>query len=181
MPLDPSIFAQFLREPKSVADYDAEAQQRESRTHRKHDQDHLVRLIGTQWCAQAVLEVVALGGEVDQHVAQQHDVEGPDVLDRQAQVELAELHALAQLVLDLHQAFRIAFAAQAVLLEAAGIDVAQAFLRRAGEVNLHLPLYGLCSTDPKPIRIRQLGPYLAQRRLRVRNTPGGRMLELLMV
>lgn len=39
-----------------------------------------------------------------------------------------------------------------------------------------MPLYGINSTDPKEIRIRQLGPYLAQRRLRIRNTPGGRML-----
>lgn len=39
-----------------------------------------------------------------------------------------------------------------------------------------LPLYGITNTDPKPVRIRTLGPYLAQRKLRVRDTPGGRKL-----
>lgn len=54
--------------------------------------------------------------------------------------------------------------------------VASAFLRVARERNLHLPLYGVCSTTPKDARIRTIGTYLAQRRLRVRNTPGGRLL-----
>jgi predicted phage terminase large subunit-like protein len=54
--------------------------------------------------------------------------------------------------------------------------VADAFLRVARERGVHCPLYPVESTDPKTTRIRQLGPYLAQKRLRVRNTPGGRML-----
>ena len=54
--------------------------------------------------------------------------------------------------------------------------VAEAFLRVAGERRIHLPLFGVCSTSPKVSRIRALGPYLAQGRLRVRDTPGGRLL-----
>lgn len=54
--------------------------------------------------------------------------------------------------------------------------VAAALLRVAGERHQHLPLFGTCSTSPKIGRIRMLGTYLAQGRLRVRNTPGGRLL-----
>ena len=54
--------------------------------------------------------------------------------------------------------------------------VAAALLRVAAERAQHLPLYGTCSTSPKIGRIRVLGTYLAQGRLRIRNTPGGRLL-----
>jgi len=54
--------------------------------------------------------------------------------------------------------------------------VAEALLRVAGERRVALPLYGVCSTSPKVSRIRALGPFLAQGRLRVRDTPGGRLL-----
>lgn len=54
--------------------------------------------------------------------------------------------------------------------------VANAFIRVAEQKRIHLPLYGVNSTNPKPVRIRAIGPYLAQHRLRVRNTPGGRLL-----
>src|SRR5262249_44662029 len=54
--------------------------------------------------------------------------------------------------------------------------VADAFLRVAAERRFHLPLYGVCSTTPKPTRIRRLGAYLAQHRLRIKNTLGGRLL-----
>lgn len=54
--------------------------------------------------------------------------------------------------------------------------VAAALLRVAAAKNVHLPLYGVESTTPKVSRIRALGTYLAQKRMRVRNTPGGRML-----
>jgi predicted phage terminase large subunit-like protein len=51
------------------------------------------------------------------------------------------------------------------------------FLRQAKELRLGpLPLFGCNNTEAKEIRIRTAGPYLAQRQLRVRNTPGGRML-----
>lgn len=49
-------------------------------------------------------------------------------------------------------------------------------LRVAGERRLTLAMYGITNTVPKPIRIRTVGPYLGQRRLRIRNSPGGRML-----
>lgn len=49
-------------------------------------------------------------------------------------------------------------------------------LRVATERRLTLPLYGITNTVPKPVRIRRIGPYLGQRRLRVRNSPGGRLL-----
>lgn len=50
------------------------------------------------------------------------------------------------------------------------------FLRAAGALRLPLPVYGITNTTPKPVRIRTLGPWLGQKRLRVRNTPGGRLL-----
>jgi hypothetical protein len=54
--------------------------------------------------------------------------------------------------------------------------VARAFLRAAEAKRLALPLYAVNNTEPKVARIRSLGVYLGQRRLRVRNTPGGRLL-----
>lgn len=67
---------------------------------------------------------------------------------------------------------------QAFSVETNGFQelVAAALLRVAGERRVHLPLYGVCSISPKQSRIRALGTYLAQGRLRVRNTPGGRQL-----
>lgn len=41
---------------------------------------------------------------------------------------------------------------------------------------LLLPWESLTQTDPKPLRIRKASPYLHTKRIRVRNTPGGRML-----
>jgi predicted phage terminase large subunit-like protein len=37
-------------------------------------------------------------------------------------------------------------------------------------------LYGITNVLPKPTRIRSVGPHLARRELRIRNTPGGRLL-----
>ena len=37
-------------------------------------------------------------------------------------------------------------------------------------------LQTITSVDPKPVRIRRLGPYLARHLVRVRNTEGGRKL-----
>jgi predicted phage terminase large subunit-like protein len=54
--------------------------------------------------------------------------------------------------------------------------LAQEFLREAGQIRLTLPVYGITNTVSKVVRIRTIGPWLAQRRLRVRNTPGGRLL-----
>lgn len=54
--------------------------------------------------------------------------------------------------------------------------VANCFARESQRRHLGLKLYAVCNTDPKAQRIRTLGTYLAQRRLRVRKTPGGRML-----
>lgn len=58
--------------------------------------------------------------------------------------------------------------------------VATAILRESEQQHLHLPMYAINNTVPKVIRIRQLGTYLAQKRLRVRSTPGGRMLVQMM-
>ncbi len=41
---------------------------------------------------------------------------------------------------------------------------------------LNIPVYSRESTDNKESRIRTLGTYFSQRRVRVRNTPGGRIL-----
>lgn len=48
------------------------------------------------------------------------------------------------------------------------------YLQAAGL--LSCPLFTICNTQPKQTRIRTLGTYLAQRRFRVRNTRGGRLL-----
>ncbi len=51
------------------------------------------------------------------------------------------------------------------------------FFRQAKEAGgLKLPLYGITNYEAKELRIRTLGPYLARRELRFRNTPGGRLL-----
>ena len=70
------------------------------------------------------------------------------------------------------------FNPQAVIIETNGFQelVARAFLRVSQGRQLSLPLYTKCNTEPKTTRIRALGPYLAQKRLRVKNTPGGRLL-----
>jgi phage terminase large subunit-like protein len=67
---------------------------------------------------------------------------------------------------------------QAFVVETIGFQewVARVFQDAAAKRNLTLPLYGFQTTDPKIGRIRTLGPYLAQRRLRIRNTKGGKML-----
>lgn len=46
----------------------------------------------------------------------------------------------------------------------------------AARINVHLPLYGITNSVDKEVRVRDLGPLLAQGRLRVRDTPGGRLL-----
>ena len=67
---------------------------------------------------------------------------------------------------------------QAILIECNGFQewVASAFSRMGRERGLTLPLYKISNVVPKVQRIRTLGPFFAQRRIRVRNTPGGRML-----
>ncbi len=42
--------------------------------------------------------------------------------------------------------------------------------------SVHFPIYGINNRISKPIRIRSLGTYLARGEIRVRNTPGGRLL-----
>jgi predicted phage terminase large subunit-like protein len=54
--------------------------------------------------------------------------------------------------------------------------LADDFIRRSRELSLLLPLYGINNVEPKDTRIRQVGPLLAQRRLRIRDTPGGQLL-----
>lgn len=44
------------------------------------------------------------------------------------------------------------------------------------EASILLPWQCLTQSDPKPLRIRAVSAYLATGRIRVRNTPGGRML-----
>ncbi len=51
------------------------------------------------------------------------------------------------------------------------------FMRAAKKAGLPpLPLWGITNTDPKVVRIRTLGPYLARGDVRFRNTRGTRML-----
>jgi predicted phage terminase large subunit-like protein len=50
------------------------------------------------------------------------------------------------------------------------------FERRMAELKKVVPLRGLSHTTPKMSRIRGVGPYLARNQIRVRNTPGGRLL-----
>lgn len=50
------------------------------------------------------------------------------------------------------------------------------FFRQAKEANIFVPLYGIINSESKEVRIRTLGPLLAQGRVRVKNTRGGRLL-----
>lgn len=77
--------------------------------------------------------------------------------------------------IDLYRIFRPA----AVLVEVNGFQsmVADALLRCAGQVGLPMPINIICHTEPKSQRIiAALNSVLAQRRVRIRNTPGGRLL-----
>lgn len=71
------------------------------------------------------------------------------------------------------------FQPQAVVVEVNVFQelVASEVIRRARELQIGpLPLYGINNTEPKDVRIRTIGPYLAQRELRFRDTPGCRRL-----
>lgn len=70
------------------------------------------------------------------------------------------------------------FKPQALCVETNGFQewVPQSLFRYASEKGLVLPLWGLNNTENKQARIRSLGTYFAQKRFRVRDTPGGRML-----
>ena len=70
------------------------------------------------------------------------------------------------------------FAPNGYVIETNGFQemVARAQQRVATDKNLTLPLYAINNTIPKVSRIRTLGTYFAQRRIRVRNTKGGRLL-----
>ena len=63
---------------------------------------------------------LGVGIEVDQHVPQEDRVERAGRIDRLAQIELAESNLRAQAGVHLHQAGRLAFAAQAVALQPLG-------------------------------------------------------------
>lgn len=75
-------------------------------------------------------------------------------------------------------AHALAFRPQGFVIETNGFQemVASLFLKESNARNLALPLFTVCNTDPKPQRIRSLGPYFAQGRLRVRKNKGGRLL-----
>lgn len=72
----------------------------------------------------------------------------------------------------------VQFCPQAFCVETNGFQewVPQALYRYAAAMGITLPLWGINNTENKDTRIRSLGTYFAQRRFRVRNTPGGRML-----
>lgn len=72
----------------------------------------------------------------------------------------------------------MAFRSKGLLVETNGFQewVAKALLKASKSRNLGIPLYTINNTIPKEQRIRTLGTYLAQRRLRVRKTKGGRLL-----
>ena len=50
------------------------------------------------------------------------------------------------------------------------------FRRQCRDAGRQANVVGLNNLDPKMVRIRHTGSYLARRQIRVRNTPGGRML-----
>lgn len=67
----------------------------------------------------------------------------------------------------------------AVLIETNGFQqlVAEDFAQHCAQRQmLSVPIFTRDSTEPKQQRIRSLGPYFARRRIRIRNTPGGRLL-----
>ncbi len=73
----------------------------------------------------------------------------------------------------------LAFRPAGVLIETNGFQqlVAEAFYQYCAERQmLGVPIYTRDSTENKEQRIRTLGTYFGQRRVRVKNTPGGRML-----
>ena len=53
---------------------------------------------------------------------------------------------------------------------------ADAMLRYATARGVQMPITTVCHVVPKIQRIRGLAPFLAQKRLRVKDTPGGRLL-----
>lgn len=70
------------------------------------------------------------------------------------------------------------FRPSAVLVEVNGFQsmVADALLRHSQSLNLPMPIFTVNHSEPKPQRIRTIGPILGQRRLRIRNSPGGKLL-----
>lgn len=67
----------------------------------------------------------------------------------------------------------------AELIETNGFQqlVAEDFAQHCAQRQmLSVPIFTRDSTEPKQQRIRSLGPYFARRRIRIRNTPGGRLL-----
>ena len=50
------------------------------------------------------------------------------------------------------------------------------FLRVARDRGITLPVYGIGNMTPKPVRIRRLGPYFAQQRIRLRASAGCQQL-----
>lgn len=70
------------------------------------------------------------------------------------------------------------FRPQAILIETNGFQemVATAFMHYAQARNAVLPIYTIDHTDPKVQRIKCLGRFFAQRKFRVKNNRGGRLL-----
>ena len=70
------------------------------------------------------------------------------------------------------------FGPSGILFETNGFQelCATAFLRHCNAMRIHAPILTVSHTQPKVQRIRELSPFLAQKRLRIRNTVGGRML-----
>lgn len=99
-------------------------------------------------------------------------------MDQQRPVEPLAGSPGAKSIIEDALALWLQFGAGGVLVEANGFQewVARSLQRLAASRNVALPLYTVVSTLPKPIRIRTLGPYLAQRRLKVRLTRGGKLL-----
>lgn len=99
-------------------------------------------------------------------------------MDARRPVEpLASAPGMASIVTDGIELFK-RFKPCAVLVEVNGFQsmVADALLRHSTARGVPMPIYTVNHTEPKPQRIRSLMPFLAQKRLRIKNTPGGRLL-----
>jgi len=99
-------------------------------------------------------------------------------LDARRPVEpLASMPGMRSIVTDGIELFK-QFRPSGVLVETNGFQsmCADALMRISRELNIPMPIFTISHSDPKAQRIRTIGPILGQRRLRIRNTPGGKLL-----
>lgn len=142
----------------------------------------------TDWPTHFIAKAIALDPSKGRDASKPKEGRPPDYsayvlasVDAQGVVwvdaDLSNTRDVTQMVQDGIGLYR-QFQPQAVLVEVNQFQelIGGEFQRIGNELRLHLPLYGINNTEPKPVRIRTIGPYLAKRELRFRDTPGCRLL-----